>query len=473
MSSRPAIALALSCTLLLSGCLRLGKDYVRPDLPLPSAWRSTAAASPAFSDGAANLPQWWQQLGDPTLEQLVDTALRASPDMRTALARLDESRARRDFAAGARFPTLRGGPQVSRSRSAAAFVNTGSTTLYQLGFDAAWEPDLFGRIGRGIEAAEADLEARQADLDGVRVSLAAEVALNWIEWQRARQRLQIARNNLQTQRDTLQIAEWRAMAGLGTQLEVDQARANAEQTRASLPRLETDLAAAANRLAVLTGQAPGSVDDLLVTSAAPVRPADTVAVGIPADTLRQRPDVRAAERRLAAETARTGQRTADLYPTLNLTGTFGWRSLDVGGLGDPANVFRSLTGSLLQTLFDGGRIRANIRIQNALQENALAQYEKSVLTALEEVENALVSYASNRERIEALQAAVTAARSAAELAAQRYQSGVTDFQRLLDAERTRLSAEDALASAEAEGLSALVTLYKALGGGWQDTAVIN
>ncbi len=444
--------------ILLAGCTLLGPDYVKPEPAVPAQWSRSIGA-----DGQAqDISTWWAQLHDPLLTELVASALQTNLDLRAAQARLQESRARRDLASGNRIPTLTGGLSGSRNRT------SGNTSqLFDAGFDASWEPDVFGGQRRALEGAGADLEARLADLHATQVSLTAEVALNYIEVRNAQARLRIARDNLATQAETLQITDWRAQAGLATVLDVDQARTNLEQTRATLPNLETTQAQAEHRLAILLGEAPATLHNRLATPVALPTISDQVATGIPADTLRQRPDVRAAERRLAAETARIGSAMADRYPSFNLTGSFGWKAATLGGLGGAGTVVSSLAASMVDTLFDGGRLSSRIAIQNAVQQQALVAYEQSVLTALEDVENALAAYQFQRERQQTLRTAASASRSAATLARQLYESGNVDFQKVLDAQRSLLAIEDSLAASEAQGLIALVQLYKAMGGGWQ------
>lgn len=442
----------------------LGPDYVKPEVPVPAQWTGAAGAEPL-----QDMSQWWQVLNDPQLTSLIEQALHNSPDLRVAQAKLREARARRAFASADRFPTLSASASARQSRSSQAGSDYVNSHSYQAGFDASWEADVFGAQRRALEAADADLEASQASLYDTRVSLAAEVALNYVELRLFQAKLAIARDSLATQSETLQITDWRAQAGLATALDLEQARASYEQTQAAIPSLDTSRIQAEYRLAVLLGEPPGTLHEPLITPVALPQLPDQVATGIPADTLRQRPDVRKAERTLAAETARIGEVEAERYPGFNLSGTFGWQGLTLGALGGAGSVVSSLLGSVTQTLFDGGRIRSRIEAQNAVQQQALAAYEKSVLIALEDVENALVAYANSRERQAGLRQAVQAARNAAKLARQLYESGITDFQKVLDTERSRLNIEDALSSSEAEGLTSLISLYKALGGGWQET----
>lgn len=409
---------------------------------------------------------WWRQLGDPGLSALIEQVTAANPDLRSARARLLEARARRAMAGAAFLPAV--GASVTGRRNSGAAGAQSSNTLYAAGFDASWELDIFGATRRAVEAAQADMEVAAATLDSTRVSLAAEAALNYIEVRTLQVRLGIGRRNLASQSETLQLTEWRSQAGLVGSLDVEQARANLEQTRAQLPRLEISLAEAQNRLLILSGQEPGS-GDLVRPGAIPVPP-HNVAVGIPADALRRRPDVRAAERRLAAETARVGQAQAARFPGVGLSGSIGLEALTLGALGSGA-LTRSFVASLSSTIFDGGRLAQQVKLQDAVREQATLAYQAAVLTALADVENALVAFSRSRARETALGAAADAARNAALLARHRYTSGLIDFQTVLDTERTLLAIEDSLAIAQADGTSAVVGLYKALGGGWSPATV--
>ena len=299
-----------------------------------------------------------------------------------------------------------------------------------------------------------------------RVTLASEVALGYVEMRTLQIRLGIARDNLASQSETLQITEWRAQAGLTSSQDVEQARSNREQTRAQIPALETSLAEAEHSLDILLGKSPGTLHARLAEAAGlPSVPAE-IAVGIPAETLRQRPDVRAAERTLAAETARVGVAEAARYPAFNLSGSIGLEALKFGALGNSGAAASSLLAGITAPIFDAGRLRAQVDIQDAVREQAQIAYEQTVLTALQDVENALVALARSQERVEALGNAAESARVAAELARQRYSAGLIDFQSVLDTERTLLSNEDSLASAREFAVQSLIRLYKALGGGW-------
>jgi NodT family efflux transporter outer membrane factor (OMF) lipoprotein len=468
MSIAPRLAAGAVCVLLAS--CAVGPDYRAPDasaLRVPASWQGSPVAT---QEPPESLASWWRNLGDPTLGALIDESLAASPTIGVARARLREARARRDLAEANRYPNVTASASASHARASSETGPGGSASVFHAGFDASWEADVFGGQRRALEAAEADHAASGEDLRDTQVSLASEVALEYVQVRSLQARLAIARANLATQTETLQLTQWRTQAGLTSSLDVEQARTAVEQTRAALPVLETSLAQARNRLAILADQPPGALDERLAAPAPiPAVPA-TIAVGIPADTLRQRPDLRAAERRLAAETARIGQQEAARYPDLALGGSIGLDALSVGALGNGGAAASQVLARLAATIFDAGRLRKQVEIQTAVQERALHTYEGAVLTALEDVENALAELANAKARRDALANAVDAARNAALYAEQRYAAGITDFQTVLDTQRVLLLAEDSLKSTEADQASALIRLYKALGGGWSDAA---
>jgi NodT family efflux transporter outer membrane factor (OMF) lipoprotein len=453
----PAVLLAM-----LGGCASVGPDYVRPELSVPETWANAQAKSAAAQD----LSQWWQQFHDPLLTDLVEQALLASPDLLSAQAKLREARARRGLARANQFPTI--GAFISESRSKSS-TETGSgltRELYSAGFDASWEPDIFGGTRRSVEAAEADLQASEETLRDTRVSLVAEVGRNYVDLRTGEHRLAIAEANLAAQAEIYDLTRWRQQAGLVSQLDEAQALTALEQTRAALPSLRTAIAEARNRLAILLGRAPGDLDARLSTNTAtPVAP-DTISTGIPADTLRQRPDVRAAERRLAAQTARLGEAEAARYPSFKLSGSLGLESLTLGSLAGSSAATHSLLAGITAPIFDAGRIRSNIAVQDALLEQSRIGYQAAVLTALEEVENALAGLANARQRQAKLARATDSARSTLEIARNRYATGLADFQAVLDSQRTLLTLEDQLATGTGETSNTQIRLYKALGGGW-------
>ena len=456
----------------LAACTAVGPDYQQPAPVAMTEWSRIGIDDPTVSraESSGDLSQWWQRFDDPLLSELVEAALQASPDLRSAQARLREARARREIAGSARYPGVTAGGSASTSRSSEETGSGDTRDFFSVGFDASWELDVFGGVRRGVEAADADLESAEASLDDARVSLAAEAALGYVDVRAQQLLLDIARANLASQSETLQLTEWRAQAGLVSSQDVEQARSSREQTRAQIPALEISLAEAENSLDILLGRVPGSLHPRLALGGSLPAMPEQIAVGIPADTLRQRRDVRAAERSLAGETARVGVAEAARYPAFNLSGSIGLEALSFGALGNSSAGAAALLAGFTAPIFDAGRLRAQVDIQDAVRERALVAYEQTVLTALQEVENALVAIARNRERGEALANAVDSARNAAQLARQRYSAGLIDFQSVLDSERSVLLLEESLGINQANAVRALIRLYKALGGGWSPQA---
>lgn len=455
--------------LLLAGCT-VGPDHVPPETSTPANWHAPLEGGLIGEQmNLQALASWWTTFDDPQLSGLIERAVAGNLDLKTARSRIRESRARRSIAEGASFPTLNAAGAATSSRTDTNAGLDTSGEVYSASFDAGWELDVFGGIRHSVEAAQADLEASEDDLRDVLVSLLAETALDYVEARTFQARLAAAEANLETQTEAYQLALWRSQAGLDDELAVHQARYNMENTRSQIPTLHSGLAEAMNRLAVLFGESPGSLHgELEKPQAIPVPPAE-VAVGVPADAVRRRPDVRRAERELAAQTARVGVATANLYPQLTLNGSIGVETLS---LRNPASE-RTWTVSggprISWAIFDPA-VRPNIEVQSALQEQALIRYEAAVLGSLEDVENALVAYAQEQRRRENLREATEAARAAAELAQFKYQAGLTDFSNVLDAERSLLSFQDQLHQSDGTVTSNLIRLYKALGGGWTSLA---
>jgi outer membrane protein, multidrug efflux system len=444
---------------LLAGLLAACATPTTPTTPAidtPAAWQR-GSGLPA----AATPERWWAMLGDPTLDGLIDEALRGAPDLLTAQTRVREARARVAVAAAARGSSVTGSATTSRARS-----NGSNSSLFDLGLDASWEADLFGRLRSGADAAALDLSAVQAGLAGTRLSLQAEVASQYLDWRSARERLALTRDNLARQQETRQIAEWRQQAGLASSLDVEQARSSTGQTRAQLAALEDNQAQAQLALELLLGRAPGALDTPLAQATAALRTPAPAGLALPADALRQRPDVAAAARQWQAEAARTGQAQAATRPRLTLSGSIGLQATRIGSLQD--GVVGSVAAGLLAPLFDGGSLRAQVDAQTAVQDRYAVAYRQTVTTALSEVEAALSEVAAQRRQADALTDAAEAARNAALLARQRYDSGLVDFRTVLDAERSALTLDDSLATTRHLALKAWVRLFKALGGG--DTA---
>lgn len=459
----PFAAASLLCVALvvLAGCASLSaRPPVADETAVPVQWslgRESSAASTA-----ASLAAWWQRFNDPQLTALVAQALAANTDIRSARAALAQARALRDVRAANLGPTVGGSATAQRSKSG----DTGAANSYQAGFDASWEPDVFGANRSALDATQADAQAAAASLAAIQVSLAADVAVTYIQLRGLQARLAIARNNLASQAETLQITRWRAQAGLASSLDVELGIADSEQTSAQIPTLETGVAQSVSSLAVLTGQAPGMLRSALAAPAPVPQAADTLALAIPAETLRQRPDVRAAEHRVRAALARVVQADAARYPGFQLSGSLGLRALSLGALGGGGSAFHSLLAGVSVPLFDGGALRAQLRSQEAALEQARSGYQGAVLAAFKDVEDALVSLQGDTERLARLQAAAQAAGNADLLARQRYASGLIDFRAVLDTQRTLLSTQDSVESTRASLSADLVRLYKAFGGGW-------
>lgn len=457
---------------LVTGCVTVGPDYVRPEIPAPQKWTAKSpVGSTAEPRDSSALATWWATLNDPLLSDLIDRALNNNFDLKKAISSVREARARRGVSAADQYPSVDATASASEQRSSKAISVGADQKTYSTGLDATWELDLFGGKRRSVEAAQADLEASEADLNSVLVTLTGDVALNYVDVRSYQARLAITEANLDAQAETYQITQWRFEAGLTTQLDVEQAKLNLEQTRAQIPTLQISLEAAKNRLSVLLGTHPGNLEnELSEKKSIPTAPL-TIAVGVPADVLRNRPDVRKAERQLAAETARVGVQTAELYPKLSLTGSIGLEALSPRKLFAAGSDNYGISLPFSWNLFDAGRVRQNIKVQNAVQEQALARYEATILSALEEVENALIAYAKEQTRLESLSMAEEAAQKAFDLAKSRYTSGLTDFQVVLDSQRSLLSAQDQRVVSEAQVTADLIGLYKKLGGGWPPRSV--
>ncbi len=458
----------LLAVLWLTGCATVGPDYVEPEIAAPPAWHSPMTGGlQGPAQQAGELAEWWKVFQDPELSGLIDRAVKGNPDLKSAQSKVRESRARRGISSAERFPTLSASGSARKSGDS---DSPRENELYSAGFDAAWELDLFGRAQRSLEAAEANLQASRENFHDVLVSLAAETALNYLELRSYQNKLAVTEKNLKAQEETYQLVQWRNQAGLSDDLTVQQARYSLESTRASLPGLRSGLEAAMNRLAVLLGEQPGRLHEEL-SEAGPIPAAPVlVAVGVPAEALRQRPDVRKAERQLAAQTAQVGAATADLYPRFSLGGSIGLEALTFDSLLSAATRTWSYGLSFSWPIFKAGAIRQNIKVQSELQEQALIAYESTVLDALEEVENALTAYAQEQLRRESLQSAAEAAGQALALARNKYDAGISDFSSVLDAQRSLFSFESQLADSEGAVSSNLVRLYKALGGGWTTLA---
>lgn len=448
--------------LLMSGCITVGPDYVPPQIASPKGWHAPlkGGLSPEQLD-AQMLSSWWNRLNDAKLTRLLHRAMIGNLDLRKAHARIREARAYRGVTKAGLFPTLNASGAATWSYSNKHTAGTGTSSLYSASFDAGWEMDLFGGVRRSIEAADGNLAATYEDLRDALVSLLAEVAINYIEVRTYQSRIQVAKTNWAAQTETYQLTRWRHQAGLSDELPALQARYNLENTRSQIPTLHIGLESAIHRLSVLLGEPPGKLHTEIDKHAPIPVPSLKVAVGVPADVIRRRPDIRRAERQLAAQTAKIGVATADLYPQFTLNGSIGLEVLSSSSVWTLGGGPR-----IAWPIFKAGAIRQNIEIQTALQEQACIQYEATMLRAFEEVENILVAYAEEQERKDALTQATKAAEKAVELAQHKYKAGLMDFSSVLDAERSLLSFQDQLVKTEGTVTSNMVRLFKALGGGW-------
>lgn len=454
---------ALTVTLLLSACA-VGPTYHAP-LQAPVALKD---AGPGLVAPDSPEPTWWRAFGDPELDALMQRARAANLDLRRAVARVDQARALFTDAKLDRFPRVTSDATYSKSDEQIPGFGVGRQTVEQadIGFDASWEIDLFGRVRHGIESAKADADAARADLHDVQVSVAAEVARNYLELRGAQARRLVAEENARTQRETLRLTTVRREVGYGDPVDAESAQARLSATEALIPPLIAAESQAAQRLAVLVGQRPGALDAELAAATATQPRVTALPIGDASAFLRRRPDVQAAERRLAAETARTGVATADLFPRIRVTGFVGLLSGDVSSLFKSGGGAWAVSPGVTWPALDLGGARARLRAQEARGDESLASYDQTVLRAIEDLQDALTAYAQRQAQTTSLARQVEAARRAADLARTRYKEGDIDFLRVLDADRTRLEAEDALTQAQTNANTDVVAIYKALGGGW-------
>lgn len=460
----------------LAGCA-VTSDYHPPPAPdVPARWDEAPQGSAPVASADSS---WWKTFDDPVLDSLVERAQWLNLDLQLAEARIREARARRGAAAAAQWPSVEARASIARERESKNAPNQvlvhpdgqvespGQTeNLFQAGFDATWELDLFGGTRRSIEAVQADFESAVYDRDAVLLSLLAEVSRNYIELRGLQEQSRIARESLAAQQETLALIRARYAAGMATDLDVARAEAQVQRTGSQLPALDISYKKAVHRLGVLLGQSPGAFADEL----RPVRPIPFLSVqpplGLPSDLLRQRPDIRSAERRLAAASARLGVAKTDLYPKFYLLGAVGLASVTAADFFNGASTLWSIGPSMTWPIFQGGRIVATINVRDAQQQEALIEYRRAILSGIEDVENALVAYQHEQAQRTMVVKAVALEQRAAEYARQRYIGGLTDFRDVLDAQRSLFLSQSELARHETAASLDLIALYKALGGGW-------
>jgi outer membrane protein, multidrug efflux system len=460
-SDRPLrITVAILASVLLSACAAR-RPYEPPRVePAVLTHAAPALFTPQPLDAG-----WWRQFGDLVLDELVDRAIEANHDVRTAIARVEQARAIFDDTAQDRYPTVTAGAAVDRrSQMIPGFTRERvDTTTYSAGFDAFWEIDLVGRVRSAVAVAGRTAESFEAALEDALVLVVADVGRNYFELRGLQQQLAVAERSLVNQRETLRLTQVRRDTGIGEEQDVASAAARVAGTEASIPPIRSAIAQREHRLAVLAGVRPGHLPADL--SPRPYPPLATVlAIGEPGDLLRRRPDVRAAERRLAAATAREGVAAADLYPRVSLTGFLGFVAGRGNLFGRADSRAWAVTPALSWAAFDLGSARARLRGAEAFTREAAADFEQTILLALEETENALVRYGEEQQRLIGLNEQATQSGRAADIARVRYREGLIDFLELLDAERTELLAEDAVAVAESAVFTSVIALYKALGG---------
>ena len=478
---------ALSIALLICGCT-VGPDYRAPESQAPDEWGALdlmgATTQPSVVNAKAPpVLAWWTTFEDPTLNSLIDQAVRSNLDLRRAQARVREARAQRGVIAAGLYPNVDVAARYSYQRNSFGGIPiagaTGGTAgggpsgggqefdLFDVGFDAGWEIDVFGGVRRSVEAAEADIAAAVEDRRDVLVSLLSEVAREYTELRSFQRQLEIARQNLDTQRRTLDLTRTLLQGGRATDLDVARAEAQVSRTASSIPTLESSARQSMHRLSVLLGRQPLALARELSQVVAIPKPPAQVPVGVPSELLRRRPDIRRAERQLAAASARIGAATADLFPKFSLTGSLGLQSGEFKSLADYESRFWSIGPSVSWPVFDAGRIRSNIEVQNAREEQAALGYEQAVLSAFQDVEDALVSYTKEQARRATLTDGARANQRAVELANDLYQAGRADFLSVLQAQRDLFESQDAVVQSERAVSANLIALYKALGGGWQ------
>ena len=462
------LAVLLCACLGAAGGCAVGPNYRPPQTDVPSAWSGPVAPAGRPIDFAAQeLASWWTAFNDPALTSLVVRATQTNLDLKQAEWRILQARAARGVAGAGLGPTLGANASLTRSRAAAGTQSV-TRNLYQSGLDAAWEIDIFGGAHRSVEAADADIEAAVEDRHDVLVTLAAEVALDYIDLRAFQQRIAIARENLNAQQRSADITRRRFEGGFVGALDVANADAQVATTASQIPLLESSAQQMIYSLSVLLGNEPSALQNELSPPAQIPAAPPAVPVGVPAELLRRRPDIRRSEAQIHAATARIGVATADLYPKVAIVGSAGFRSAQYESWLNWLNRFWSLGPSVNWSIFESGRIRSNIAVQKALQEQWLIAYQQTVLTALRDVENALIASAKEEEHRKALVDAVAANRKAVALATNLYTQGQTDFLSVLEPQRSLYATEDALVQSNATVSANLVALYKALGGGWGD-----
>lgn len=465
---KSSILLPISVALMfITGCA-VGPNYHAPTTAAPENWSEPQLGG--TTNSPVQLVEWWRTFNDPELNSLIERAMKANYNLRLAQGRLLEARATRSGAVADFAPTVNSSSAYTRERLSKNALTIPvpeplNNSIYDSHFDASWEIDVFGSKRRTLEQDTANLEASKEDLHDTLLTLLGDVARNYLEVRGAQQRLLIASNNITAQSQSIELTRTRFKAGLTSEVDVRQAEALLATTEATVPTMQTTLKQAVHALGVLLGQPPGALlEELAGTEPIPSTP-PSVPVGLPSELLRRRPDVRRSERQLAAATAGIGVQTAELFPKFSLTGAAGLQSLSTSDFFTGGSRYWSFGPTVTWNVFDFGRVRSQIRAADARQQQSLATYEQTVLSACQDVENALVAYANEQVRYKSLDDSVIANRRSLELSTELYSKGYGDFLSVLDAERSLFSAEDQLVDSQRAVTENLVTLYKALGGG--------
>lgn len=460
------LSLPLIAAAVLAGCVSVGPDYKSPEVKIDSDWSSSV--DPAIAERSKLTRDWWKLFNDPLLNELINEASQKNLDLLTAMARVEEVQARVGMAESDRYPTLDATAGMTRSQNSQNVAgNDVISSTYSAGLSTSWEVDLFGRVRRSVEAANADYQVSQEDRTDVMITLYSNVASTYIRIRTFQARLKAMKANIVSQKEVLKLIQSRRKHGLATDLDIERAKSVLAAAEAEIPGLMIGLTEDQNNMAVLLGQQPGKIQKRLnVIPNVPIPPAKA-AVGIPADLMRQRPDIRKAERQLAAETARIGITKAQLYPSFTLTGTFQYQSLDSDNLFETDSQAFTVGPSFSWNIFAGGLIKNRVRAQKAIVKQKALTYEKVILNALREVENALKSYAEDRIRLKAMERSVLSSRKSVQLAKNLYEKGLQGFETVLDAQRDQFNFENQLAVARGNSATTFIRLYTALGGGWE------
>jgi NodT family efflux transporter outer membrane factor (OMF) lipoprotein len=454
--------MAFPWVLLLAACMR-PMPATDPGLTLPAEWKN-AGQFPVAAP-SKDLSRWWQRFNDATLNRLIAEALASSPDVATATARVREARARRDARQAVLLPSLDGSASAGK-RHVDGDAGSVTSSSYSAALSAAWDADLFGQNRSVLAAAAASLGAAEESLHSVKAGLAAELAASYTTLRANEARLAVLRQTVATREETTRFAVWRLQAGEADELEASQARSSLESARAGIPALEQAISQNRNTIALLAGRNPGDLDSILGTSGDIPDPNRELAVGIPADTLRQRPDVRVAGYEVLAAASSCQAADAARFPSLSLSGSLGITSLTSARIFNPETTTANIVAGLASPIFDAGRLRANLEAAGAALEQTVENYRRTVLTALSETENALVACRLSADRLAILGRATEQARSADTLARQRYEAGEIDFTTVIETQRSLLGLEDSLLNTRADRTTAYIRLYQALGGGW-------